>query len=301
MIYKPHHQLSRNTDLFLTCTDPSDSDRLTYQIWLNKKDSGFVFSQSGQLPKGTGQISFADIDRDGTLDLVFPSCSSGSSDCYINIAYNEQIPLCIPGPIKLRDCRDANDLCVADPNFKFDLSPGSEVSPVLLRETSAEPEQSFARFPLNSILPDRQHLIMNDKSFQGSLPIPVRIGDYNQDGYPDLLVLSSAYGSAESGTVSLLQNKPCEDRYPGCGKDGRRRFETVKKGAEALERIKDARGASFLDIDEDVRFCLVDSCLRADDMSRAPSISWFNVMDRPEAYRESLLSSRTTTTMMLSS
>lgn len=48
-------------DLFLTCVDPSDSSRATYQIWLNKKEQGFVFSQSGKLPKGSGQISFADI------------------------------------------------------------------------------------------------------------------------------------------------------------------------------------------------------------------------------------------------
>lgn len=123
-----------------------------------------------------------------------------------------------------------------------------------LRDRLTNLKQAFARFPLNSILPDRQHLIMNDKSFQGTLPIPIRIGDYNQDGFPDLLVLSSAYGSAESGTVSLLQNLPCEDRYPGCGRNGKRRFERVSKGAAALEKLKDARGASFLDIDEDVRF-----------------------------------------------
>lgn len=67
------------------------------------------------------------VDRDGTLDMVFPSCNSGNSDCYINIAYNEQVPLCIPGPLNLKECRDANDLCVSDPNFKFDLNAESSV------------------------------------------------------------------------------------------------------------------------------------------------------------------------------
>lgn len=94
---------------------------------------------------------------------------------------------------------------------------------------------------------------MEDRSFQGTLPISFKVGDYNLDGFPDLLVVSSSASSASSGSVSLLQNLPCSDRGHGCGKNGRRRFERVTKGADALNQIKDARQASFLDIDEDVR------------------------------------------------
>src|SRR6267378_3715245 len=66
-------------------------------------------------------------DRDGTMDMIFPTCSGVSSstgagiDCYINIAYNQQLPLCSlstdSGLRKgVRVCRRPADLCIADPN-----------------------------------------------------------------------------------------------------------------------------------------------------------------------------------------
>ena len=66
--------------------------------------------------------------------MVFVTCDSVSSatglgsGCAINIAYNQQIPLCsssIPTDGKQR-CRPLEQLCTADPNFHFDLSPESD-------------------------------------------------------------------------------------------------------------------------------------------------------------------------------
>ena len=48
-------------DLFFVCQDPHDSNRYTYQIWVNAKSSGFRLAQTGNLPLGIGQISFADM------------------------------------------------------------------------------------------------------------------------------------------------------------------------------------------------------------------------------------------------
>lgn len=140
-------------DLFLVCQDSQDSSRLTYQIWINSKSAGFKLSQTGSLPPGAGQISFADMgmlsfhtdvcdvvgaddlpavlwpasDRDGTIDMVFPTCTS--QGCAINIAYNQQMPLCtatsgfsLSNTPETRRCRDAENLCVADPDFSFNLS-----------------------------------------------------------------------------------------------------------------------------------------------------------------------------------
>ena len=148
-------------DVFLVCSDGRGGK--TYQIWVNRKDDGFVLSQQGALPTGTQAISFADIgmfiyrpkfsfsqlesiDRDGTINLIFPTCSSVSrsgvgSDCYINIAYNQQLPLCTStteSGIKkgTRVCRRPEDLCVADPNFKFNLSD-SPTNDVRLRPLSS--------------------------------------------------------------------------------------------------------------------------------------------------------------------
>ena len=131
--------LTRVTDVFLVCGDGKGGK--TYQIWINKKDQGFLLSQEGALPSGTQAISFADIDRDGTIDLVFPTCSRVSrstglgSDCYINIALNQQLDLCASTTVSgmknnVRVCRPPTNLCVADPNFKFNLtdSPSNHVS-----------------------------------------------------------------------------------------------------------------------------------------------------------------------------
>ena len=131
--------LTRFADVFLVCDDGKGGK--TYQIWINKKEQGFLLSQEGALPPGTQSISFADIDRDGTIDLVFPTCSQVSqstglgSDCYINIAFNKQLDLCASTTVSgmknnIRVCRPPTNLCVADPNFKFDLtdSPSNHVS-----------------------------------------------------------------------------------------------------------------------------------------------------------------------------
>jgi integrin alpha FG-GAP repeat containing protein 1 len=68
---------------------------------------------------------------------VFPSCSSVSSagvgsGCVINIVYNQQLPLCSSAASLTTDkegnriCRRPEELCTADPNFKFDLSTGND-------------------------------------------------------------------------------------------------------------------------------------------------------------------------------
>ncbi len=85
-------------------------------------------------------------DRDGTIDLVFPTCRShntGSgigSGCRINIAYNKQKPLCVDPALnwlkaagqavvgKKQDCRKHTELCQADVNFDFVLDPTGDVS-----------------------------------------------------------------------------------------------------------------------------------------------------------------------------
>lgn len=117
-------------DVFLTCRDGKSSDRLTYQIWTNDKEGMFSLARKGDLPRGTKSVSFADMDRDGTIDMVITSCTS-SSACYLHIAYNEQMPLCTGSRTQTGACRDPEALCVADDKFKFELvsSDGNPVRP----------------------------------------------------------------------------------------------------------------------------------------------------------------------------
>lgn len=70
------------------------------------------------------------------MDMVFTTCTRVSSngvgtDCYVNIAYNQQLGLCsstTDSGIKngARVCRPPNDLCTADDNFQFNLQDGPD-------------------------------------------------------------------------------------------------------------------------------------------------------------------------------
>ena len=49
-------------DLFLTCKDPTSSDKTTYQIWLNDPEGGgYTLARQGTMPQGSGLVSFADM------------------------------------------------------------------------------------------------------------------------------------------------------------------------------------------------------------------------------------------------
>ncbi|KAG9301641.1 hypothetical protein G9A89_016711 [Geosiphon pyriformis] len=213
------------SDLFFTCQkDPNGP--ITSQIWTNSKLNGFDYSRSYELPKGVGQVSFADMDGDGTIDMVFPVCEEKNKKCEIHIAYNKQIPLCSDN--KSTNCRQATNLCTADDNFKFD----------------------FSQDRLNNayvILQNIGNLMILDKAFKGFLPVPIRIGDYNLDGYPDILVIS------ETGSVSLWQSVLCTSGkcWPAAVNAQRRTFVKVVSGAEALNSLTEATAATFLDLDED--------------------------------------------------
>ncbi|PFH53586.1 hypothetical protein AMATHDRAFT_137318 [Amanita thiersii Skay4041] len=233
-------------DVFLVCDDGRGN--LSYQIWVNKKDDGFVLSQQGSLPSGTQAISFADIDRDGTIDMVFPTCSRVTSDgvgrdCYINIAFNQQLGLCAStsdsGLRKgVQVCRPPDSLCIPDPHFKFDIG-------------DTDKEGAFVRFPLKSIFPGSTSLLVADTTFQPPLPIPLKLGDANLDGFPDLLAITV---NGKERVPNLVFSVPCTAGVVGCGSktgSGRRGWSVAKKGVEVLQDIKDARSVSFLDIDED--------------------------------------------------
>jgi len=143
----------------------SANSKRSFQVWTNKKKAGFHYAGEWELPSGTGAVTFADmgthqerwptpdqadlsihLDRDGTIDLVFPACSSVSSTtgigrtCSLNIAYNKQKPLCSAAEgswlarlsgvaaVAQKDCRNPTELCTADTKFGFDLSETSDVS-----------------------------------------------------------------------------------------------------------------------------------------------------------------------------
>ncbi|KAI8999088.1 hypothetical protein BD414DRAFT_476952 [Trametes punicea] len=243
-------------DIFLVCEDRSGAKY--FQIWVNNKDDGFMLAQQGTLPSGTQSISFADIDRDGTLDMFFATCASVSSStgigstCSINVAYNKQLPLCTSSTVSemqngKRVCRPPDDLCTADPNFRFDLTERSD-------------NDAFVRIPLSYIFPPTSQsptspsLLVMDTTQNPPVPLPIKLGDVNQDGFPDLLaVVVTGTGSHRSRTPQLALSVPCTKGVAGCNGDGtgRRGWRVVKKDVNPLTNVRDARSVAFLDMDED--------------------------------------------------
>ena len=81
------------------------------------------------------------MNRDGSLDMVFPTCFSVSkvtgigSDCSINIVYNQQKKLC-QGSSSIFEgsgCRSVDNLCEADDDFKFEFDPTNNEVPLLIQ------------------------------------------------------------------------------------------------------------------------------------------------------------------------
>ncbi len=78
------------------------------------------------------------------------------------------------------------------------------------------------------------------------------IGDYNLDGYPDILVVTS---NGKESHVTLLQSILCTTRncHASAVASQRRTFVKVSDGAQPLNNINNAKNAAFLDLDEDVK------------------------------------------------
>ena len=114
--------------------------------------------------------------------------------------------------------------------------------------------QGHQKIPLKTLLPDTPYLVLSDSSFNGKLPNAIRIGDFNKDGYPDLLVVASTRSSPQQGQVALLESLACTPATCGdaASKASRRTFKKVDGStAQALNSINDAKSAFWLDIDED--------------------------------------------------
>jgi hypothetical protein len=82
-----------------------------------------------------------------------------------------------------------------------------------------------------------------------------RAGDFDLDGFPDLLmgIVDSKTGEM---SVKILHNVPC-GKAAGCvkGHKNQRGFAPGGgKGWKALEAIKDVTGMNWIDLDDDVSF-----------------------------------------------
>ena len=162
----------------------------------------------GDATLGTGQFSFADVDGDGNIDVIFPICTSSSSsirslrgDCdienSIRIIYNVQKTLCSDSLFTFGEsnCRRESELCDGDPSMTLDQFDRWESA----ANSVIVPRNAFGNF----------HFL----SQAGLPPVTLRFGDYNLDGFPDLLVPLVKGRDAVNASVRSYPHSKAEDRY----------------------------------------------------------------------------------------
>ncbi|KAJ9055507.1 hypothetical protein DSO57_1003208 [Entomophthora muscae] len=185
-------------DIFVVCEEESE-----FQIWINKpahqqSSASFVLERSDVLPNDFGPVVFSDLHGQGALGMVFPTCTD--SGCTIHTVENKQKPLCDPfSTSNYDDCRSQEDLCSADPDFLLALTDQDSHLQLNLSELLKDNDQ----------LKDMVFLFSPGTSTYAS-SLPIRVGDYNLDGYPDLLVsLSDSKASSGKTAIAILVSTPC--------------------------------------------------------------------------------------------
>lgn len=190
-----------------------------------------------QLPEGAGQVTFADIDRDGTTDFVFPVCGPDSTCSGTNsivIVYNVQENMCTSIAGGGDNCVDSSDICGVQQAFTFpDVIPTTSTSGVVVIEKEAFNGNTFF-----------WEYILSNK-----VPNTLRLGDYDADGYPDLLVvLERANGTS---TIQVWNSIECTEAL--CGSDatgeGRRTFQYTP--IAAVDTVQYPYAGTFFDFGDD--------------------------------------------------
>ncbi|KAJ1670044.1 hypothetical protein GGF38_001801 [Coemansia sp. RSA 25] len=218
-------------DLFIVCRGNEE-----YQIWVSSPSSkpGFVYSHTGRLPAGAGPVSFADMNGDGSLDMVVPIVGKSQ----IHILYNEQRPLCIGAQKKKKggECREFERICeAADPQLKFTPPASAQIVDVA------------AMWP-------GETLLGAIADFQGQAPPAVRLGDMDLDGFPDMAFVTR-HASSGATRVRLVHSMPCKGGGGECRAGSRaqidaRAYAAVRDGVAALDHVGNgAEDVSFFDVD----------------------------------------------------
>ena len=207
-------------DLLLTCQGGSG---VNYLQLLTSTETGFVKVQEIDLPRGHGPISVADFSASGSLDMAFAVCDP-PEDCSqrneIHVIFNQQRPFCSrPGQA---NCKSLNQIMEADTAFGF------------------TPKSNSVVVDLNKVFGSTRYRVKTASS-QGA-PVHLGVGDFDVNGFPDLLVVVEDTQDRTS-RVMLLENIPLNGNM--------RTFAHMTKGTAALQQISGVTSAAFVNFYQD--------------------------------------------------
>eukprot|EP00371_Babesia_bovis_P001374 XP_001610021.1 T-cell immunomodulatory protein-like protein precursor [Babesia bovis T2Bo] len=159
------------------------------QIWQSYSESNklkYVSKREAdiELPENHGQVSFVDINADGTIDIAVPYCTKSEdkrecAECNkIAMVLNKQKPFCsyIWNNPNSDMCRKANELCTRS---LFEFKP-------LIGESA-----------VTISLPEGFKFYHSKKR-----PLTLTFGDLNNNGYPDIILM--AHDVAKSKSVVII-------------------------------------------------------------------------------------------------
>lgn len=162
-------------------------------------------------------------------------------------------------------CRAPEELCIADPNFTFDLNgrPGNDVRGREVQDRAIlTPLQAFVRVSLKDLVPTSDgttpQLLVLDTTYDPPLPVPLKVGDLNLDGFVDIVPIIATPSAGDRyklvRTPKILGSVACRKGVAGCGLDGkgRRGWSVLGRDNNVLEELQDVRGVVLVDVDEDV-------------------------------------------------
>jgi len=176
------------SDLFVMSCSKTNTDGIciapVFEFWVNRNGK-LQLNRTMDAPAGTGRPIFFDIDMDGDLDMLYTVCypiNTCSDVNEIHILYNYQ------------NSRSDSDLCSRS---DFNISLKSVIT-----------------------FPDASRRVLhhyNTAAKYKDMPPSLRVGDFNLDGYPDLVVTVAKVVDSEEEEkeqelkLELWQNIACTD------------------------------------------------------------------------------------------